>query len=404
MRAATMNGIRSSRWRKRFSSRVIPIAFYLSTVGIAGIGFLAFYVLGRTTESEEWVMQTSMSVARLERLHQMLLAAESSGRAFLVTGDGFFSESYDRSLAALDNELRDFRELTAANAAQQASAARLSQLIDQRFADLAAYMAARASKGLEGMRGVTLASGVAEMQSTLSILDQMKETENRLLAERVAIRKRQNSLLEAVLAAFIAAAIVAMAVLFWLMNRLWKQRQGAEARAMHLAHHDILTGLPNRRLLEDRMAVSLARAKRYKEQFGILGLDLDGFKEVNDTHGHEAGDELLQLVAGRLLAVVRAEDTVARLGGDEFVVAFTHVAGVDYAKLVADRIIHQVSMPCVIKGHEVGISTSIGIAVYPANGATQDDLLSEADKALYEAKRAGKNRYALATAQNDPQS
>ena len=399
MQEAAITGIQGGRWRRRFS-----IAFYLSTIGIAGIGFLAFYVLGRTTESEEWVLRTTVTIAALERFHQTLLSAESAGRAFLVTGERPFRESFDKQRGAIDNELRGIKEITADNKSQQDAAAVLDRLINGRFAFLEGQMRVRASKGFEAMRQTGMGSGVLQMQSTMAILDQMKETENRLLAERVGVRKRQNRLLEIVLAALIAAGVLTMAALFWAMSRLWKQRQQAEARAVHLAHHDTLTGLPNRRLLEDRMAVSIARAKRYKEMLGVLCLDLDGFKAVNDNYGHDAGDELLQLVAGRLQSVLRAEDTVARLGGDEFVVAFAHIADVEYAKLVADKIIQQVSMPYTVKGHEVVISTSIGIALYPINGATQESLLSQADKALYDAKRAGKRRYALATAGSDRQS
>jgi diguanylate cyclase (GGDEF)-like protein len=120
-------------------------------------------------------------------------------------------------------------------------------------------------------------------------------------------------------------------------------------------------------------------------------LDLDGFKEVNDTLGHGAGDALLKLVAARLLATVREEDTVARLGGDEFLIALPHVEGIDHAAAVATKVIVALSLPYEIEGKAVRVTASAGVGIFPANGEDTDTLMKNADLALYEAKRAGKN-------------
>src|SRR5450631_3695034 len=131
-----------------------------------------------------------------------------------------------------------------------------------------------------------------------------------------------------------------------------------------LALNDPLTGLANRRLLTDRMSMAMVHARREKSAMAVVYLDLDGFKQINDTLGHGVGDTLLQMVAGRLVATVREEDTVARLGGDEFVIALWDVRGADSAAMVALKVIEAVSQPYAIEGHTVSMTTSAGVAIY----------------------------------------
>jgi two-component system, cell cycle response regulator len=163
-----------------------------------------------------------------------------------------------------------------------------------------------------------------------------------------------------------------------------------------LALKDPLTGLANRRLLADRMSMGLAHAQRNMSTMAIVYLDLDGFKQVNNTLGHGAGDVLLKMVAGRLSATVREEDTVARLGGDEFVIGLWHLSGSDYAATVALKVLEAVSQPYFLEGQTVSISASAGVGIYPIHGMDADTLTKSADLALYAAKRAGKNAYRIA--------
>jgi two-component system cell cycle response regulator len=160
-----------------------------------------------------------------------------------------------------------------------------------------------------------------------------------------------------------------------------------------LALNDPLTGLANRRLLADRMTMALIHARRDRSAMAIVYLDLDGFKQINDTFGHGVGDSLLKIVAERLVATVREEDTVARLGGDEFILALWHVSGIDYAASVTKRAIEALSQPYNIEGNSVNITTSAGISIYPDHGEDALMLMKNADRALYNAKHAGKNIY-----------
>ena len=162
-----------------------------------------------------------------------------------------------------------------------------------------------------------------------------------------------------------------------------------------LALHDALTGLANRRLLAERMQIALAHSGLHKSAMAVVCLDLDGFKQINDTLGHGAGDTLLKMVAERLVGAVRDEDTVARLGGDEFIVALWHVGSAEDAAMIAAKVIEVVSQPYEIEDHTVSITTSVGVGLYPTHGGDSATLMESADLALYEAKRAGKNAFRI---------
>jgi len=162
-----------------------------------------------------------------------------------------------------------------------------------------------------------------------------------------------------------------------------------------LALTDPLTGLANRRLLFDRLSMEMIHARREQSGMALLYLDLDGFKEINNTLGHAAGDALLKMVAGRLESTIREGDTVARLGGDEFVILL-RLSSADEAAQVAMKVIEAVSQPYDIDGRPATITVSVGIGLYPVHGEDADTLLKSADLALYEAKRAGKNVYRIA--------
>ncbi|MCX8085279.1 MAG: EAL domain-containing protein [Rhodocyclaceae bacterium] len=171
------------------------------------------------------------------------------------------------------------------------------------------------------------------------------------------------------------------------------ERMQAEQRIWHIAHHDALTGLPNRALLTDRLEQALAQATRSADRVAVMFLDLDRFKSINDTLGHEVGDELLKEIAQRLKGAVRAADTVARLGGDEFVVLLQDITDPEDAARVAEKIIAAFAPPVKIGPHELRSSTSIGIALFPEDGEDAYTLMRHADTAMYQAKRSGRNQF-----------
>ena len=173
------------------------------------------------------------------------------------------------------------------------------------------------------------------------------------------------------------------------------ERKRAEQQIHHMAHHDALTGLPNRILLHDRLQNAVAQARRRNEAVALLLIDLDDFKDVNDTLGHFAGDDLLIAVAKRITACIRETDTCARLGGDEFAVVQVGAHGAGEADLLCQRLIEAIDQPFQIHDQEVVIGTSIGVSLFPRDGVQVEQLLKNADLALYQAKSSGRRRYRL---------
>jgi diguanylate cyclase (GGDEF)-like protein/PAS domain S-box-containing protein len=164
-----------------------------------------------------------------------------------------------------------------------------------------------------------------------------------------------------------------------------------QRRLEHLAYRDVLTGLPNRALFVDRLKHAIAGARRRRSVVAVLFIDLDGFKNVNDHLGHEAGDKLLRALAGRLRAAVRDTDTVARLGGDEFAVLLEDVGYLQDVALAAQKLLDLIATPLVLAGQKQTITASVGASLYPHDGADAATLLRNADKAMYRAKGAGKH-------------
>jgi diguanylate cyclase (GGDEF)-like protein len=161
----------------------------------------------------------------------------------------------------------------------------------------------------------------------------------------------------------------------------------------HSAEHDFLTGLPNRMLLNDRISQAIALAPRHMKHVAVLFLDLDGFKHINDSLGHPTGDRLLQSIAGRLVGCVRASDTVSRQGGDEFVVLLSEVAQSEDAAVTARRMLQAVAQPHSIDEHDLHVTTSIGVSVYPDDGLDAETLIKNADTAMYQAKENGRQGF-----------
>lgn len=173
------------------------------------------------------------------------------------------------------------------------------------------------------------------------------------------------------------------------------ERKQMEEHLRVLASQDFLTNLPNRRLFMDRLSHALAKAKRHNHYVGVLFLDLDGFKVVNDTLGHEYGDKLLQSVAHRLKGCVREMDTIARMGGDEFSIILEEVDDLENVVDLAERVLQSFEEDFTFNQHKARITASIGISLYPIDGQEARDLLRCADYAMYVAKESGKNQYYL---------
>ena len=180
---------------------------------------------------------------------------------------------------------------------------------------------------------------------------------------------------------------------FQAVSRDITERKRAEETIKELAYQDALTGLPNRVLFNDRFSMALARARRHQQRLGIMLLDLDHFKDINDTLGHSVGDKLLRIVGERLAGLLRTSDTIARMGGDEFLLLLTEIARLNDVMTIAQKILRVLRKPFAIDNHELMITTSIGITIFPDDGDTADSLLKNADIAMYRAKERGRDNF-----------
>jgi len=190
-----------------------------------------------------------------------------------------------------------------------------------------------------------------------------------------------------------------LAALAWveaLRKRVWRQTillRESEERFRHMALHDALTGLATRLLLRDRLDTAVDAARRRQTGLALLMVDLDKFKDINDTFGHHAGDEVLRVTADRLLAAVRKADTVARFGGDEFVILLADLRDPRIAEIIASKIVKNLAAPIAFDELTLPVSVSVGICWASAKELDADELLKRADEALYQAKESGRNRY-----------
>lgn len=226
------------------------------------------------------------------------------------------------------------------------------------------------------------------------ILARLRE-EGTVTNEEIQIRTRQETIcwiLENV--RLIEAADGGQATLEGILLDI-TDRKRAEQEIEYKAYHDALTGLPNRRLFKDRLTVAVAHARRARGNMAVMFLDLDDFKSVNDTLGHAVGDQLLQVMADRLRACLREEDSVARVGGDEFTLLISDIDGEDAASEVAKKVMLEIALPLQVEEDEIRITTSMGVAMYPGDGIDAETLLKNADRTMYRVKERGGNNFQL---------
>ncbi|MBL4730146.1 MAG: diguanylate cyclase [Sulfurimonas sp.] len=210
------------------------------------------------------------------------------------------------------------------------------------------------------------------------------------------LKKAQDSQ-EPLIIFFLLALLFMVLIWSFRMHREIKLRKDAETKFYHQAYHDMLTGLPNRTLFFDRLSQAMKNADRRNEKIALFYIDLDCFKQVNDSYGHHVGDALLQEVAKILKLATRETDTVARMGGDEFIVIINNFSKPEVIELSVKKIMQATQESRVIYNQEINISMSIGIAIYPDHGPTSATLIKNADTAMYEAKNTGRNNYKYST-------
>jgi len=366
---------------------------------IAGIaGALLIWSIYRVTTT---IMATATSVSQtyevissFRNLRERLIDAETAERGYVITGDPAGLPAYQTALQQIQFNSDLIAAFVSNYPGQKVRFVELQKQIAYRLKTLQMIVDTRVAGGIDASHElVSLGEDKLEMKRIQSVLMQMEDEENvqlnkRLRARDVAYREFWWS--------FFALIVTLSASTMWQylhVRRIMQLEAEARRRIRHMAEHDPLTELPNRRQLQEKLDLALAYAKRSGKKVAVMFIDLDGFKAVNDSMGHQAGDELLKVVAQRLRQATRSNDFVARLGGDEFVVVLSELDQLADATRLAAKLNNLISMPVPLTEGIARISTSIGISLFPANGRSSAELLGKADDAVYQAKAAGKNQF-----------
>ena len=376
----------------------ILLAFVAGGLLLLGAGWFA-------VESGRAYLDADGKADRLRDTERALLAvelslrgAESGQRGYLLTGREDYLVPYARALDDIGGQIAEARELLAEQPEAMQLFWKVDSLLRFKLASLQHTIELRREDGsdvaLRLFNTEDAAQGMREIR--IQIAEIQKLLHAQVSAELARSAQRSSSTLVGVLLTGIVVAGLSIAAYLVIAWELRERRQLA-ARVEEQANHDPLTELPNRRFFEQWLAYALAQARRDETKLGLLFLDLDGFKAVNDRHGHNTGDALLVEVARRFRQTVRESDVLGRLGGDEFAVMAPNAKDGQELAHLAQRLLHALSDPNRPALSDRQLGASVGIAFFPEDAIDLQGLIAAADAAMYAAKRAGKNRIAFYT-------
>jgi diguanylate cyclase (GGDEF)-like protein len=397
-------------------------AFGFSMLIMMLIGGLCYRWTLVSDESDRWVEHTHQVLAKIQDLELTIVTIESESHNFAFTGNESDLETYHATALRAKQDLEAIRDLTTDNPIQQQQLPFLAGLLSQYIGYADTIVSVRRVQGRAAATGFIAAGqdqrSVDEIRASLGKLHSEEERLQLLRVTRTARYLNQTKTI-LVIGTLLGILVAGFAALSTLRNSgirgkakedlLQKVeeisrsneelvRLAHEARTMtrqmtHSAEHDALTDLPNRLLLNDRIGQAVALAQRREKQVGVLYLDLDSFKHMNDSLGHPIGDKLLQSLARRLLGCVRTTDTVSRLGGDEFVILLSEIERPEDAAIISRKLLQAVSKAFPIDKHDLHITASIGVSTYPDDGFDAETLIKNADTAMFQAKENGREGY-----------
>jgi len=376
---------------------ILPSAERLAAIGLAiagltilGLAFLVVSDLAREADLHREVIAVQQQQDTLEVLRVRLNDLVSAGRLAAATGDAEALHAIERQAADIDarlDTLRSSDEGVLPSVESLVGEARLLLVHARSIPPARAKGTEAAASAVRETERVAAEAG-ASLERSLEVLTQR-------VNDRSLARIRVGQSLRRYVAWFVGGSVAVLAGLFFAFRRVQRREREALRRIEWLAHFDSVTALPNRALLSDRLAQETVRSRRNEQVFALILFDLDGFKEVNDTWGHAAGDRVLAMVAERARKYVRASDTLGRLGGDEFLAILPETSA-EGALAVAEKLRAALSAPYLLDAAPANVGVSLGVALFPKHADEPDALLSAADAALYDAKRQGKGRVCLA--------
>jgi diguanylate cyclase (GGDEF)-like protein len=374
------------------------VAFAILAVN-ALVDYRSFVTLTDATDSVQDGLQTR---DLLKGIRSAVAASETGQRNYILTENKDHLESSLDLLKSARMSLNELLEAVNRDPQEVDKARQLQSLLAARVAQFEGALEPLAhKKKAAALQVLTSAEGRQILERADEVFAQFNESQGALFERR--IRELQQSARFALVTFYIATfcGLVLLGLLYYLVYRDIAERRRAEEKLRVVATHDPLTALPNRTLLHERLSHALAKAQHYDRHLAVLFVDLDRFKNINDTLGHEAGDLLLQMAAQRMGDCLRGTDTMARQGGDEFVVLMDELTDAGPAAGVSQRILDAMGNPFNVDGQEVHLTASIGISVFPEDGRA---LLKNADIAMYCAKEKGRNNYQFYSTQFDKHS
>jgi diguanylate cyclase (GGDEF)-like protein len=371
--------------------RLAGLGLAVATATIIALAISVLLDLDREAQVHREVETAQKVKDELYRLRTQVVDLRAAARLGARTGDASAFASIERRAREVEGSLAELE--------RQASEGTLLLSMDSLRASTR-MLIVHARSVPAARTGVDSASRLAEEADRLAgeataALDRSLAAQTRHIELRTEAQLKLNEGLRRYIAVVLLGSFAMLAVLLLAYRRAQGRERRAQQRIEHLAHFDMVTGLPNRALLADRIAQETARARRNSLGFALLLFDLDGFKSVNDTWGHAAGDRVLALVAERARQCVRASDTVGRQGGDEFLAILPETSQ-EGASEVATKLREALAEPYPLDTATARLSASVGISLFPDHGLEPAQLLRAADAALYRAKRDGKNRTVVA--------
>jgi diguanylate cyclase (GGDEF)-like protein len=359
----------------------------IAAITIAALAGLALVELDRETTLHREMIASLQVKDSLEALRSQVRDLDHATRIVALSGDPAAAQEIERRAVEIDAEL----DYLAQNPAREDLPAfgELNRTARLMGVNARSVVDARA-RGAGALEGAALQSAKVAREAS-SALERVLESQGTAINNGILAQLRVGETLKAYVSWLLLGSAVVLLGLFGFYRWAKSRERIAAQRIEHLAHYDTVTGLPNRALLAELLEREVARARRSERGFALLMFDLDGFKQVNDTWGHAAGDKVLALVGSRSRASVRASDIVGRLGGDEFL-AILPEATREGALQVAEKLRASLGEPYPLDAHSARLGASIGVSFFGEHGTDADALQRAADVALYEAKRRGKNR------------